>query len=159
MKRILIGAAMISAVMSSAQAGEYCTVDDSVMFSCTFNGGKKAVEVCDTSYWADGDDAAYAFFKSSGAIEKEIIADKASLIATPWNGMGGSIWESVTFFSDDYGYEVWWSAEQAADAEITGGITVSQSGVTLAELTCDEGSVQQNMSALIEAIEIAQISP
>lgn len=159
MRLFMLSTLLISAITTAAHAGQYCAVDNSVMFACTFNGGQKAVEVCDTNFWADGDNASYAFFKSNGQIEKEIITDKASLIATPWNGMGNSIWETVTFFSGDYGYEVWWSGERDAGSEVLGGITVTQNGDILAELNCDEGSVQQNLTSLIEAVEAAQISP
>jgi hypothetical protein len=159
MKFFPLTAAMFGAFGAAAQAGEYCTIDESVMFVCTFNGGKKAVEVCDTNYWADGDNAAYGFFKTGGGIEKEIITDKASLNVTPWNRVGSSIWETVTFYSGDYGYEVWWSAERGDDAPLNGGITVTQNGAVLAELSCDEGSVQQQLGQLIEAVEAAQISP
>lgn len=152
-------AAAFSAIGATAQAGEYCTIDESVMFACTFKGGEKAVEVCDTNYWADGDNAAYGFFKTGGGIEKEIITDKASLNVTPWSGVGSAIWEAVTFYSGEYGYEVWWSIERAGDAPMDGGITVMQNGAVLAELSCDEGSVQQQLGVLIEAVEAAQVSP
>ncbi|MCT4579569.1 hypothetical protein [Donghicola sp.] len=159
MARIALTAVLLGAMTSAAQAGEYCTLDESVMFTCTFNNGAKAVEVCDTNYWADGDNASYGFYKRGGAIEKEIITDKASLIATPWSGVGRSIWEAVTFYSGEYGYEVWWSTERAEDAVLEGGITVTQNGAVLANLTCDAGSVEQNLATLIEAVEIAQVSP
>ncbi|MEC9199445.1 MAG: hypothetical protein VX974_17720 [Pseudomonadota bacterium] len=159
MKFFPLTAAMFGALGTTAQAGEYCTIDESVMFACTFNGGKKAVEVCDTNYWADGDNAAYGFFETGGWIEKEIITDKASLNVTPWSGVGSSIWETVTFYSGDCGYEVWWSVERSDDAPLHGGITVTQSGAALVELSCEESSVQQQLGLLIEAVEAAQISP
>ncbi|MEY8880862.1 hypothetical protein [Donghicola sp. XS_ASV15] len=159
MKQIFLALVFSAATTTAALAGQYCTLDESVMFACTFNDGKKAVEVCDTTYWAEGDNAAYAFFKTTGEVEKEIITDKASLIATPWNGVGNTIWETVTFYSDDYGYEVWWSIDRNSDAVPVGGINVLQNGATLAELTCDAGSVQQNLGTLVEAVEAAQVSP
>ncbi|WP_417240067.1 hypothetical protein [Celeribacter halophilus] len=54
-----------------AQASEYCLLDGTEMFSCTFNGGAKAVELCD-AVWEDGDMASYGFFKSNRNVEKEI---------------------------------------------------------------------------------------
>lgn len=129
------------------------------MFSCTFQNGQKTVEVCDTSFWEDGDNASYGFFENGGALQKEIRSDKASLIGTPWNGIGKFESESVTFFSEDYGYEVWWGAARDPSSKLEGGIIVTQSSSTLAHLTCDAGSVRQNMSPLLDAIETAQISP
>ena len=46
-----------------AQAGEYCLLDGTEVFSCTFNGGAKAVELCD-AVWEDGDMASYGFFSN-----------------------------------------------------------------------------------------------
>jgi hypothetical protein len=42
---------------------------------------------------------------------------------------------------------------------LEGGITVTQNGTVLADLTCDAGSVEQNLATLIEAVEVAQVSP
>lgn len=54
-----------------AQADEYYLLNGTEMFSCTFNGGAKAVELCDT-VWEDDDMASYGFFKSNRNVEKEI---------------------------------------------------------------------------------------
>ncbi|EAP78886.1 hypothetical protein NAS141_03973 [Sulfitobacter sp. NAS-14.1] len=143
---------------SAATAGSYCELDGSEMFTCTFNGGAKAVEVCD-AFWMDGDMASYGFFKSSGEVEKEIITDKASLLYNEGTGMGTMMSESVTFQTEDgYGYEVFWWAEQG-DVEASGGVNVHKDGSEIASLSCDPGSVQQNLGEFIMMIDNAQVSP
>lgn len=143
---------------TSATAGEYCELDGSEMFSCTFKHGAKAVEVCD-AYWLDGDMASYGFFKRGSAVEKEIITDKASLIYNEGSGMGGLMSESVTFQAGGgYAYEVFWSAEQG-DARISGGINVLKNGDEIANLSCDPGSVRHEFTAFFEMIDNAQVSP
>ncbi|NKX30123.1 hypothetical protein HGE68_09620, partial [Rhodobacteraceae bacterium R_SAG6] len=58
------------------QAGQFCELDGTEMFTCTLKGGTQGVEVCN-AVWADGTKAAYGFFKSNGAVEKEILQDMA----------------------------------------------------------------------------------
>lgn len=143
---------------TAAYAGEYCDLDGSEMFRCTFNGGAKAVEICD-AYWMDGDMASYGFFKRGGQIEKEIVTDKASLIYDEGTGMGNFLSESVTFQAGGgYAYEVYWAAERSDD-QIGGGILVKKNGEDIANLSCDAGSVQHEFTAFFEMIDTAQVSP
>ncbi|PIE10196.1 MAG: hypothetical protein CSA72_09340 [Rhodobacterales bacterium] len=153
MKKTIVTALMLSPL--AAEAGSYCELDDSVMFSCTFKGGAKTVEVCD-AIWLDGDMAAYGFVGSDGTVEKEIITDKASIAFTPWNGMGAET-EAVSFYGgEDYTYEVWW-AEGLHSAD--GGIIVAKGAEVIATLSCDPGSVRSNLFGLIAMIEDATVSP
>ncbi|WP_413219611.1 hypothetical protein [Tritonibacter mobilis] len=138
------------------QAGQFCELDGTEMFTCTLKGGTQGVEVCN-AVWADGTKAAYGFFKSNGAVEKEILQDMATISASPWNGMGNFMSESVTFDGGGgYAYEVWWGGERAADATEMGGINVMKDGALIADLPCDAGSVNSDLSSLIELIEAAQ---
>ncbi|MBW6418658.1 hypothetical protein [Celeribacter sp. PS-C1] len=146
-------------VAGGAQAGQYCLLDGTEMFSCTFNGGAKAVEICD-AIWEDGEMASYGFFKANGEVEKEILQEKVTLSYAAWNGMGTYMTDSVTFHADGgYDYEVWAGAERDAEADFEGGITVIQNNEVLATLTCDAGSVSSDLGALIEMIDLAQVSP
>lgn len=157
MKRTLFAACALMTA-TAASAGEFCELDGSEMFSCTFNNGAKAVEVCD-AYWLDGDMASYGFFKRGGDIEKEIVTDKASLIYDEGTGMGGMMSESVTFQAGGgYAYEVFWWAEQGDDA-LNGGINVLQNGDEIASLSCDDGSVRHEFTELFGMIEDARVSP
>ncbi|WP_417278832.1 hypothetical protein [Celeribacter sp.] len=158
MKRISLATALFFAA-GMAQAGQYCLLDGTEVFSCTFNNGAKAVELCD-AIWEDGDMASYGFFKSNGEVEKEILQEKVTLSYAAWNGMGSYMTDSVTFNADGgYAYEVWAGVERDAEAEAEGGITVIQNNEVLATLTCDAGSVTSDLGALIEMIDLAQVSP
>lgn len=158
MKTITLSAALVF-VAGVAHAGQYCQLDGTEMFFCTFNGGSKAVELCD-AIWEDGDMASYGFFKSNGEVEKEIVEEKVTLFYTPWNGMGSYVSETVTFHADGgYAYEVWSGGEQSADADLEGGINVMQNNDVIATLSCDPGSVTSDLGTLIEMIDLAQVSP
>lgn len=141
---------------TAAQAGQFCLLDGTEMFTCTLNGGKKGVEVCD-AIWEDGDKAAYGFFKSNGNVEKQILQDKSTITGTPWNGMGNFVSDSVTFDGGGgYEYEVWSGAERSAGARMMGGINVMKDGELIADLSCDEGSVKSDLSTLIDLIDAAK---
>ena len=142
-----------------ALAGEYCQLDGTELFACTFQAGKKAVELCD-AVWMDGAMVSYGFFRRGGAVEKEIVTDMAGLTVTPWSGVGTTMSEAVTIHAGDgYGYELWWEAPRGTTGEETGGITVLKDGETLATLTCDPGSLHQDLATLFDKVEIARISP
>ncbi|MBY6044278.1 hypothetical protein AB9K29_05375 [Phaeobacter italicus] len=146
-------------VATSSNAGDFCERDRSTLFTCTFKGAQKSVEVCDAT-WLAGDMATYGFLGATGTVEKEIVTDKASLSYMPWNGIGNYISESVTFFTDDgYGYEVFWTAERGEGSTEDGGINVLKDGAIIASLQCDTGSVRQDLAALIDMIDTAQLSP
>ncbi|NIY79982.1 hypothetical protein HCZ23_10950 [Celeribacter sp. HF31] len=158
MKRLSLATALIFAA-GMAQAAQYCLLDGTEVFSCTFNGGAKAVELCD-AIWEDGDMVSYGFFKSNGEVEKEILQEKVTLSYTPWNGMGTYMSDSVTLSADGgYAYEVWAGGEQSAEAALEGGINVLQNDDVIATLSCDAGSVTSDLGALIEMIDLAQVSP
>ncbi|WP_332937728.1 hypothetical protein [Celeribacter halophilus] len=158
MKKTCLSAALILGA-GMAQAGEYCLLDGTEVFSCTFNGGAKAVELCD-AIWEDGDMASYGFFKSNGEVEKEILQEKVTMLATPWNGMGNYVSESVRFDADQsYSYEVWSGGERAEGAVLEGGINVIKNNDVIATLTCDTGSVTSDLGTLIDMIDLAQVSP
>jgi hypothetical protein len=70
MKQTYLSAAL-TLCAGMAQAGEYYLLDGTEMFSCTFNGGAKAVELCD-AIWEDDDMASYGFSKFNRNVEKEI---------------------------------------------------------------------------------------
>ena len=66
----------------------------------------------------------------------------------------------VLFFTDDgYGYEVFWTAERGEGSTEDGGINVLKDGAIIASLQCDTGSVRQDLAALIDMIDTAQLSP
>lgn len=143
---------------SAVHAGEFCDLDGTEMFRCTFDGGAKAVEVCD-AVWREGDMASSGFFKRGGGVEKEIVTDKASLIYDEGTGMGSVLSESVTFQAGGgYAYRIYWWADRG-DAQISGGISVLRDGAEVADLSCDAGSVRHEFTQLFRMIDDAQVSP
>ncbi|MDV4168160.1 hypothetical protein [Rhodovulum sp. FJ3] len=155
MKSLFLASTLMFAT-GAAHAGGFCPTASTEVFSCTFKGGAKAVSVC----LADGNgdtQAIYGFYKTAGGVEKEITRPMAEMTATPWNGIGNFISESVTFEAGGgYAYEVWWGAERSNDSEVEGGILVLENGAQIAALNCDGGSVDSDLSTLVERIEIAQ---
>ena len=155
MKKLIFSTALV-VIAGAAQAGNYCQLDGTEMFSCTLKNGTRGVTVCN-AVWENGEKASYGFYKSNGVVEKEIVQDIATLTATPWNGMGNYISESVTFSAGDgYAYEVWWASERAAGAQLEGGINVLQDSSVIANLTCDDGTVTSDLSTLVEMVDAAQ---
>ena len=133
MKRVALCCSLLL-TPAHLHAGEFCLLDDTELFACTFQDGKKAVELCD-AVWLDDAKVTYGFFRPGAGVEKEIVADMAGLVTEPWSGTGDHIFEAVTIFADDaYGYQLWWSGARAPDSEISGGINVLHKGETIAAL-------------------------
>ncbi len=153
MKTLFLASTLMFAT-GAAHAGGFCPTGSTEGFSCTFKGGAKAVSGC----LEDGDtQAIYGFYKTAGGVEKEITRPVTEMTATPWNGMGSFISESVTFDAGGgYAYEVWWGAERSNSSEVEGGILVLENGAQIAALNCDGGSVDSDLSTLVERIELAQ---
>ncbi|QYX55334.1 hypothetical protein K1T73_09415 [Roseovarius sp. SCSIO 43702] len=154
----LLAALLAALHLIPAHAGDYCVLDGTEMFACTFKNGAKRIEVCDAA-WLAGDMVSYGFLDARGTVEKETVLDKASLPYIPWSGVGGSATGSVIFPSGDHLYGVWMASERVPDGEVEGGINVARDGAEIARLTCDPGSVTGDLPALIDMIDTAQISP
>lgn len=146
--------AMLAALTLStpALAGQYCQIDGTEAFSCTFNNGAKALELCN-AIWEDDFRATYGYFIPGQEPELDLSNDMAEMQYTAWNGMGEPS-GSVTYHSADhaYGYEVWYAGDD-------GGINVLKGNETLATLTCDDGSLTHDLDSLIAKIETSQVSP
>lgn len=160
MKHILLAAVLGGLSTSGALAGEFCGLDAGLRFSCTFEDGAKALEVCDMME-RDGRWASYGFFAPGTSPELSLMNEMVELGVTPWNGVGRATWEAVTFHSDDwaYRYEVWASVERAGEGEVLGGVNVYRGEDLVAAKDCDAGSVTHDLAALIEAVEGARVSP
>ena len=153
MYRMFLTTAAAATLATAGFAGEFCEIDGSERFVCTFKNGQKAVEVCD-AFWLDDDHATYGFFIPGQETEMDITQDMTTMVYQPWNGMGNPPWASVTFRAPNsaYAYTVWYEGDD-------GGITVQKNDEDIATLNCDPGSLTHDLDALIERIETAQISP
>ena len=133
--------APVLAVLLASQAHAACAPGQETFLSCTFQNGRKAVDVC-----VQGSTASYRFGPTGGAAELALTVPISALDYTPWPGIGSNIWERVIFTNGGVSYEVYGSVSKAVDtkgqpAEIYGGIDVFEKGSLLASLTCDTGSV------------------
>ncbi len=137
MRGIAIATAFLWPVAAPACDGE-------LFFSCSFSGGKKAVEVC----YQDGF-VNYAFGKTGELSDLRLSIPVIEAHLTPWPGIGRTIWEELTLRNGTVSYTIHAAVERLwsddADAEVqvieTGGIIVEDGERELARLRCDEGSI------------------
>lgn len=119
------------------------------LLSCPI--GKKQLEVCLTA------DAVTYGFGPKGAPELTLTSPIRDAAYTPWPGIGSAIWDSVAFANKGTTYEVWTSVQR--DPESTqgyqGGVTVRQGDAVQAQLTCANGTVAGDLSAIFDAKEAA----
>ncbi len=121
--------------------------NDSEIFSCTIKG--KPLQLC---HWKG------ALIYNFGPVDKPELSLSAPLQTvafTPWPGIGGDIWETVTFPNQGYSYEVWTSVTRDPEATdgLRGGVIVLQGEATVAELTCDPGTPSQSLDVIYELKE------
>lgn len=131
--RILLAAALFFPMSAMADTAES-------MFTCTFRGGDKVVQV-----YTVGELAGYAYGPQHGNPEMTLVQHALDVDLQPWSGIGRYESESVTFLNVDTTYTVWWSVDKMDMSGVAeGGITVAQGDNVLADLTCDQGSVETN---------------
>ncbi|MEP5152671.1 hypothetical protein [Planktotalea sp.] len=134
----------------SAQAA--CFGGGTPMFHCTFNGGSKTVDVC-----LQGDIAVYSFGATDRAPDLLLARREIGVDMTPWNGVGRSIWEGITFYNNVYSYILSYSIDRNVEgAPIEGRLIVGEGDSEIAELICDIGSVTEaDFYPLFEAKELS----
>lgn len=126
---IVIGSAMIlTATTAMADTTElmFCAIEDS----------SKMVTVT-----LDGSDVIYEFGNLNAVPDLTLTTPAAEVGYQPWPGVGGTIWETVTFYNGAYEYEVVMGVERALDPYKYGGITVRKAGEDIATLDCIPSSV------------------
>ncbi len=118
-----------------------------VLFDCPIDAGAKRLTACLT---ADG--VTYAFGRSGAAPELELNRPLDQIDYVPWNGVGRSLYESLTFRNKGYGYHVWSSVDRLdLEQPLTGGVVVFRGEKDLARLDCDVGQVEAAIDLLFEA--------
>ncbi len=125
----------------ATQAGAACGSFQETFMSCTFQDGRKSVEVC-----VGQKTASYRYGPTGGAAELALTVPLSDVEHIPWPGVTGTIWERLIFTNGDVQYDVYGSISKRQNAdgtpsEIYGGIDVNQNGETLAALECDQGSI------------------
>jgi hypothetical protein len=143
----------VSLLPITAKAQQGCFGAGLPLFHCTVKGGVKSLDIC-----LQGDTAYYRFGPKGGAAELILAHSVRDIHLTPWNGVSSSIYEELEFWAGDVTYQVHFAqARIAAETpELSGGIVVFKADQTLAELSCDDDSVQsRDFYALFEAKERA----
>lgn len=137
--------AALAVILMASPAFAICGGNAEEVFTCTVSGGKKQVTIC------SGDGIArYLFGKAGRDPELELSAQVAELHYMPWNGIGRSIYEEVAFDNGAHTYTVYAALDRTileGDPQdpISGGVVVTKGDQTLAELTCDAGSVRHSL--------------
>ena len=122
------------------------------MFHCTFNGGSKTVDVC-----LQGDVALYSFGATDRSPDLLLARNAIGVEMTPWNGVGRSIWEEITFYNNAYSYNLSYAIDRNNEnAHVEGRLIVGEGDSEVAELICDTGSVSEaDFYPLFEAKELS----
>ena len=115
------------ALLLPATAHAACTGE--TLVGCPI--GANQLQVCN-----QGDLLTYSF-GPPGAPDLQL-ASRPEAAYTPWNGIGRTLWETITFTNRNVAYEVVFSFDRLAlDARPEWGVTVLEGDDVLARLTCD----------------------
>lgn len=129
-----------------------CAIGEAEIFSCTFNSGKKSVEICQRS-----DTVSYRFGVPGRPSELALSHPMSAVAYAPWNGIGRAIWESVEFQNADVTYIVGMSLDKVTAVEggnpFGGSIEIRQNGAEIAYLECDADSADFTVFRLQDAYE------
>lgn len=144
--RRLLAAAMLSLAPGLAMAQQCGGLD--LVLDCQI--GTKALTVC------VGDNQAAYTFGPSGTPELSLTRALGDVQATPWPGVGRTIWEDITFENVGTRYTVWISVDRMAeDLPAKGGVIVAQGDQKLADLTCANGTAQVGIFSIADAMQAA----
>ena len=140
MRRLAPRIALAFAVLAAPAAAD-CLPEGGV-FACQI--GDKRLEICHET-----EIITYSF-GPPGQPEMMITEPMESVDFLPWPGVSNSIWETVTFTNDGYGYEVWTAQERTAeeDSPLEAGVRVMQGDTLVAELTCDPGTPSNSLEMI-----------
>jgi hypothetical protein len=110
--------------------------------------GKKVLDVC-----LSGSDVTYAF-GPNGKPELKLSVPTAKADYRPWNGIGRYMGDAMAFENDGITYEVWYSVDRLEDEHrLDAGINIVENGELVAQLTCDQGSIDQRLDIIYSAKE------
>jgi hypothetical protein len=110
----------------------FAACNGTTLVSCTIKGSNQ-LEVCLT-----GDDLTYAYGPTGVLPDLALREPLANGTYRPWNGIGRSMWESITFTNAEYTYEVFASFDRLDENAITeNGVSILKNGSLVTTLTCD----------------------
>ncbi|MCF2870018.1 hypothetical protein L0664_02965 [Octadecabacter sp. G9-8] len=132
-----------------------CLDGEGTFLSCRIADSENVLRVCFTAT-----DTFYRFGPLGQTPDLELMEPIASVDYQPWNGVGRSISEAITFNTGPYsyltyaGFERMFGEEEYEDIphRSFGGVTVTKNDTEIARLECDRSSVDFGWDvALFEA--------
>lgn len=128
------------AIIATSSAYAACTAE--TLISCPIGSGKH-LEVCIEPEGAEGEAQFTYTFGPKNRPELNLAVPMSAGTVTPWSGVGGAIWSTVSFPSKGFEYEVWHSFDRSdeEEADLQGGVTVRRGEALIAELSCNGGEI------------------
>ena len=147
MRRFQVGCAV---ALLAGQAWADCGADQLVM-TCRIDGKTTAVHLCQGP-----DSVRYRYGTPGKSADLVLTSTLAELEYLPWNGIGRSIYEEVTFRNAGYAYVVWAAldrqiTEDDPGEQLSGGVEVRQGDKVVASLICEPFTIDARIDALYEA--------
>ncbi|SIN82212.1 hypothetical protein [Vannielia litorea] len=134
-------------LLTAFPAGADCITATESFVACKMSGGSKELRAC----WGPGS-VGYQFGPEGGEPDLVISVPLRDLNYIPWPGVGSSIWEEAIFLNADVQYTVWHRIDRKPEGDPpSAGVTVTRGDETLADLTCDPGTITANFEGLYEA--------
>ncbi|MEQ9259100.1 MAG: hypothetical protein RIG84_08370 [Roseovarius sp.] len=138
MRHTVFAAALLAplAAVSPGLAAEGCFGTGQPLLHCT--AGSKALDIC-----LQDNVALYRFGPSDGPAEMLLARHVTALDMVPWNGVGRTLWEEITFRNGSYAYAVNYAIDRLAEngPEVSGGVTVSEGDREIARFDCESASM------------------
>ena len=95
-------------------------------------------------------------FGPKDAPELALTVPLDEVAASPWPGVGRSIWEDIAFANNDVTYRVWIAFDRLVENGASdGGVQVEQAGRVIAELQCQEDKAEIGIFAIADAMAAA----
>ncbi|MGL4319628.1 MAG: hypothetical protein ACRCS3_02085 [Paracoccaceae bacterium] len=122
----------------------FAACEGETLVSCPIGGNQ--LQVCN-----EGDLLTYSF-GLPGAPDLQL-ASRPEEAYTPWNGIGRSLWETITFANRDVTYEVIFSFDRMDEnAQPEWGVVVVKGDDIIANLTCDSQAANVPFDGLYDQI-------
>ncbi|MGB7240663.1 MAG: hypothetical protein WBC93_01075 [Sulfitobacter sp.] len=144
-------------ILLGTMAQADCTAGQEAFTSCQIEGRNTEVFVC-----FDDQVATYSYGPIGGTPDLFLSEPIERVDFEPWSGLGKAISESVTFYNDDYAYDVgggfdrpFSDEEMALPIRRFGWVEVTESGAIAAYLECIPETVSYGFGGGIHDIKVA----
>lgn len=118
--------------------GHQVAAEEFVMMGCTFKDGAAEMAVTINK---DAQTVTYAYGPTGQSPDLQLSSTLVDVEYDPWPGVSRAIWHEVTFRNGTYAYAVGMSIDRdPLNAEVYGGISITNNGSEIAYLECDQGS-------------------